>query len=295
MAFKYPLTMKAAQGLERDQWTLGDALLKECGPPSENGVNNGSFAKLLEAQQELAANGIDYAENTLRIYRDVSYWFSAATRIAAVSHRVHIECGSPQVLNAVLKAWEEHKAREHLKPNAPLALHMCARLLAEYKRELWAKAGGYEYDTRRAAAKKTLEAAKGSVKQARETAKAAIGPAARRMAQTSLQQAETARQRAIDELAALPKPSTLSPEESPAGLTPNFIFMTEMKHRARKATELAKETLTECDKLDLYEIRDTSLAMLQEEVMTAINTWREVMQKIAKESGRERAHLMVAT
>ena len=128
-AIRFPKTLQAAQRAEHDQWSLGDALLAECGAPGDDSTNNGSFRKLKAAQAELEAHGIEYAEITLRIYRDAAHNFPPDTRISGVSHRVHIECRSPAMLNAVLAAWKLEK------PGQPLALHACARLLVEIRRQ----------------------------------------------------------------------------------------------------------------------------------------------------------------
>jgi hypothetical protein len=69
----YEQTVEACLRHESSQWEIGDALLKECGPPGENGANNGSTAKLKEALEELDRNGLCYSLSTLRHMRDMSH------------------------------------------------------------------------------------------------------------------------------------------------------------------------------------------------------------------------------
>ena len=56
----FPRTIAAARALnDADQskwaalWALGDALIQECGPPGEDGVNNGSKSKIERASAAL--------------------------------------------------------------------------------------------------------------------------------------------------------------------------------------------------------------------------------------------------
>jgi hypothetical protein len=60
---------------------------------------------------------------------DAAHAFPPASRIAGVSHRVHIACCTPEMLNAVVAAWKLEK------PGKPLALHACDRLLVEIRRQ----------------------------------------------------------------------------------------------------------------------------------------------------------------
>lgn len=86
----FPKTLEAALSCEASQWVLGDALLKECGPPSDSSANNGSTALLNDAREMLLANGIEYAVVTLRKMRDLSHAFPPDKRLSGVSWSVHL-------------------------------------------------------------------------------------------------------------------------------------------------------------------------------------------------------------
>jgi hypothetical protein len=46
---KYPQVVAAYKNLNQSLWKVGDALLAECGPPSTQGVKDGSLVALREA------------------------------------------------------------------------------------------------------------------------------------------------------------------------------------------------------------------------------------------------------
>lgn len=73
---KYPLMRAAARKIQNAQWALGDAILLECGPPSSNGINDGSLQTLKEAQDILfKEEHCEIALNTLLRYREIAYKF----------------------------------------------------------------------------------------------------------------------------------------------------------------------------------------------------------------------------
>jgi len=64
----FPLTIAAAHDIKSEQslWNLGDALVKECGPPSLPGKQTGSDDKLKEAKKALEQAGFQYSVEHLR-------------------------------------------------------------------------------------------------------------------------------------------------------------------------------------------------------------------------------------
>lgn len=103
---EFPKTLAAARNAEKSQWNIGDAILEECGPPGEDNSNNGSWQKIEAASKALHLEGLEYAANSLRIYRDVCYSFPLARRLASVSFSVHVEAGSPEMLNKIIAELE---------------------------------------------------------------------------------------------------------------------------------------------------------------------------------------------
>jgi hypothetical protein len=58
----FPLTLAAANDAEKSQWAIGDALVKECGPPGDDHSNNGSGKRITAALKFLAENGLEFSE-----------------------------------------------------------------------------------------------------------------------------------------------------------------------------------------------------------------------------------------
>jgi hypothetical protein len=94
----------AAQERERSLWEIGDALLEECGPPSEDGRDNGSREKLEEAAAEIEQLNIEgYSAGRLYNLRKVAHNFPPDRRVPGVSWDAHRLAGSPEMLEAIIK------------------------------------------------------------------------------------------------------------------------------------------------------------------------------------------------
>ena len=86
MPTQFPLTLAAAKDAEKSQWAIGDALVKECGPPGADHSNNGASAKIAAVAKFLAENGREFSESYLRRLRQVAFAFSdVRTRSSSVS------------------------------------------------------------------------------------------------------------------------------------------------------------------------------------------------------------------
>jgi hypothetical protein len=93
-------TIAAALTKQRTNMELGDALIEECGPPGETGIMNGSIARLECARLALEEAGIEYATNSLRMYRDVASVFPPALRYPQITWSLYkIFQGYPQLLH----------------------------------------------------------------------------------------------------------------------------------------------------------------------------------------------------
>jgi hypothetical protein len=279
--------------VERDQWALGDALLEECGAPGDDGVNNGSGAKLQAAQVELAADGFEYEVDTLRKYRDLSATFPAGTRIPAVSHRVHIECRTPGMLKAVLTAWEKEK------PGQKLALHACARLITEIRRQVTVK-WEREWAVKHEAAQKKRAAADVWVTAAKAKQMAAAPGPDRESAAVEVRKAVRAAERAaaeVEKAAAPPKGDPLVPP--PAEKIPAMLFSMEMLSKAMKAVTLANEALGLAEEKlgsyrqgdDYHGLNEDDFGAVVEQALKAADRWRSVAALFQKASGKKGIHL----
>jgi hypothetical protein len=281
MTIKFPQTVAAAKAMELDQWKLGDALLKECGLPSESGINNGSYTKLQAAQAELEGHGIDYELSTLRRYRDVAHAFPPATRVAGTSHRVHLECCTPDMLNAVLAIWKKEKG------NKPLTSDACAQLRAELHRQRmnkWQQESKVAHDT----AKAKRDKAQISVREAKtkhntertETSKAAVDRA-ERAAREADKEVEATRPPPKGNPLAVPTPEKLT----------SIVYSLEVISKARQAVKLAELIEEMSTQTDLRRLDDDALAGGIEQSLIAANKWREIAQMLQGLTSTKGVHL----
>jgi hypothetical protein len=117
----WPKSTKAVRSQEKSNWDIGNALIEECGPPSENGVNNDSLANIKQFCEFLfSAYGIERTVSTLREVRDVCYVFQGAGQPAPVSWTIYcIFRGNPDLL---LNWIAEHPEEGMSKKDAKLML-----------------------------------------------------------------------------------------------------------------------------------------------------------------------------
>jgi hypothetical protein len=105
MTTKYDRTSTAIAERDRSLWEIGDALLAECGPPSEDGRDNGSYEMLKAAAAELEHMKIEgYTVGRLFNLRKMAHNFPAARRASGVSWAAHRSAGSLEMLEAIVKA-----------------------------------------------------------------------------------------------------------------------------------------------------------------------------------------------
>jgi hypothetical protein len=103
---KYPNTIAAIKSAERSQWEIGDALLEECGPPSDQGIQDGSREKLAEAYEEIKEQLGDDESWSIRYLaqlRQVAFSFPERCR-RHLSWRTHLEAGDPDILDEIIKS-----------------------------------------------------------------------------------------------------------------------------------------------------------------------------------------------
>lgn len=105
---QFPKTIaavKAREGaifaVEDCLWRIGDALIEECGPPGEHGVNTGSNDKLEQCAKELAEAGFKrYGLDMLVKLRRTAAAFPDVKRLTSVSWSVHDIAGDDETLLA---------------------------------------------------------------------------------------------------------------------------------------------------------------------------------------------------
>ena len=88
--------MAAVRAAEKCLWKIGDALIKECGPPGDHGVNTGALDKLEQCARELRRLGLEtYSLDYLRELRRTAANFPDGDRSPSVPLTVHSEAGDP--------------------------------------------------------------------------------------------------------------------------------------------------------------------------------------------------------
>ena len=102
---KFPLCDAAVRKTKGGEWELADAILAECSDPGENGVRNGSQAKMKEMQEEIAKNhGVELSVVRIRKLRNAASTFLPDRRRPAVSLEGHLTAGTPEALDEFIKS-----------------------------------------------------------------------------------------------------------------------------------------------------------------------------------------------
>lgn len=101
MSETFPLTLKAVNKAESDQWAIADALEKEI-ETTENG--HPKHGELDRCSKWLASKGRQYSKVTLGTYFATAKQFPTALRdLGSASFSAHVQAGSPEVLQAAIE------------------------------------------------------------------------------------------------------------------------------------------------------------------------------------------------
>ncbi|MGA8693582.1 MAG: hypothetical protein WB689_06995 [Xanthobacteraceae bacterium] len=102
---KFPLCDAAVRKMEGGKWDLAYAILAECSESGEDGVQNGSYAKMEAMRYEIAKNhGVDLTFERIRKLRKVASAFPPGRRRPDVSLEGHLEAGTPEALDAFINS-----------------------------------------------------------------------------------------------------------------------------------------------------------------------------------------------
>lgn len=108
---KFPKVLAAARQIEIDQWALGDALIDECGEPTEaarrrsagGSGGDGSYAKLEECSKFLGEQGLpNYSVRYLAELRQTATDFRGRDRKTNLSWSAHVAAKEPETLKAIV-------------------------------------------------------------------------------------------------------------------------------------------------------------------------------------------------
>jgi hypothetical protein len=102
---EFPLCDAAVAKMKDSGWELADAIVEECSETGDDGVRNGSHAKMEAMHEEIDKNhGVTLSLERIRKLRQVASAFPRSRRRPAVSIEGHLEAGSPDALDAFIKS-----------------------------------------------------------------------------------------------------------------------------------------------------------------------------------------------
>jgi hypothetical protein len=102
---RFPRCDAAVRKTEGGEWELADAIVAECSETGEDGVRNGSQAKMVAMREEIARNrGVDLSFERIRKLRKVATAYPPDRRRPGVSLEGHFEAGTPEALEALINS-----------------------------------------------------------------------------------------------------------------------------------------------------------------------------------------------
>jgi hypothetical protein len=100
---EYKNILHAMQTLDKARWDLGDALVAECGAPDPTSASYEGPGKLRAAWHTIRENGYECCTlEDLSKLRRVAYVFKQSTRRSDISWDLHVESGTPEMLQAIM-------------------------------------------------------------------------------------------------------------------------------------------------------------------------------------------------
>jgi hypothetical protein len=289
MSVKFPLTLEAAQDLERlegrGQWKIGDALLKECGPPGESSKTDGSRAKLDAVVQELFEHGLEYDIRYIASLREVAFNFPKASRDPTVSWSVHRHAQTPEILQAIVQGAGKKRITNAYVTDV---------------RDRWTERERAQQERDRKAAlekaRRDAEAAEKAEAEARKRAREAEDEAERARLKKEADEARKRKNLAKDTIRenrnAPKKSNKKTTTAPPVGEVGGMAIEAKVIAQALNALAMAKET----KKLigpHAKNLPDDAVAALAETALKAANAWTDVANVVRSHSGNKRGHLSV--
>jgi hypothetical protein len=273
----FPLTIIEGRKLNREQWDFGDALLEECGAPSEAAKHDGSRHRIVEAVAALEADGQEYDERYLAMLREIAWKFPPNRRHLKVSWSAHRHAQTPDLLDAIVAG-------------AP-AGQTISNAYVDAVRKGDQERQKQEREEALAEAKAAEAEAKAAMKTAKAKRKAAQTDAERWAAEAeanlAAEKAEEAR-RAAEEAKIAPKrgkPRTVHPDDVE-------VLYGEQKaskcaHEAKRLSKDAKRFV----KSRLNKISAVMIAALTEEGLGVANAWNDFATMVRRSTIHQRSHL----
>lgn len=271
MDVKFPKCLRAAKAMEGDAWELGDALLSETGESSKS---------LIAVQAELAANGFEHPYPTLAKWRQAAQAFPKSQRVPGVSITAHMEAGSADNLDLVIKV-----ARKEGR-----------KITAEYVRAAtYAAAQAERNEVRRLKQQAEAEAAEAEAEEKRATERQRRAKDEEERARAARERVAAAnKKRAAKERATTIKVAPKWERKPPAEEhVPDLVVVTSLIAKASEAKLLARSAKTQLGKGAIAQLPEKYVAGLIEDAMSAANAWSEVAVLLRKAAPKRGAHLSV--
>ncbi len=247
----------------KDLWDLGEALIKDCGEPSDE--HEGHYDKIERATAELEKRGFNYTLNNLVKIREVAFIFPNPRR-RRLGFWLHEEAGNPDMLDAVVK---QAKADDE-------------NVTALYIRGI-VSAWRSKQDAER---KDKNQAAKTRKLKAKEKKLAAKTEESKAKAQAEIDAANEE----IEETKSAPaRREAAPPDEDEMPLVLNEL---ELMRSAREAKRLANEAKRLIGNR-AHELSPQAIAVLTEISLEAANLWTDVANTVRKATLNKRGHLAV--
>jgi hypothetical protein len=271
---EFPQLLAIVVRRDKSQWEIGDQLIKDCGPVGEWPYRDGSRSKVEQAANYLLGNGHDYSVITLAQYREIASDFPSNRRHKHLAWSTHLAAGSADVLDAIVAG----SKGKRFGPEYVRAVRAAQRRAEEQERA-----------AEREKAQREAEKAAREVERAKEQLKSSSvdeKPAARvkvERAKEHLLAAKHAARTPPKQLTGKVKPSDMG------GLVAEVSVWAEMGKAAHAVTKIEKALTIEV----IAAARPTAIAAMREDAIGAMNTWKRIVDRLAKVSPpkQQRGHL----
>lgn len=282
---EFPLLLKAVEKADNhqwtDQWAIGDALIAECGPPSERGDNDGSFGRIAEASKYLVRKGHDaYTVGWLRQIRETAWNFRNATdRDIQIAWGAYRAAATPEYLKAIIAG-----AQKGTKITQDY-IEGIRRVQAEHARQ-----EREEQNRKATAAREKAEAEEAAaLKRVRDAEEAAEKEAAQAEAKKAARRTERAKEKEQEtKVAPRKKAGAPKPEEVPQ-LVAEMTFMANASRSVVLARQAVKDLQSCLDQLSPKGAKALTSAAIE-----AANAWSDAAHAIRNGvGGQQDSHLSV--
>jgi hypothetical protein len=274
---KYPGVLAAVRQGEKAIWKIGDELIAALGNPPKSTVRDESRKKFEPVAEELLEHGYEYGVESLSKIRRTAADFPPSRRHPGVSFTAHQEAGSPDILDAILKA----------TPKGTLISKRYIRaakkgMFDEKSRET--KAAHNKAKAAEKAAEKERERARQAQKDAKDEAERKAAAERERIA---AEKAAAARQKAKD---SQPPPEKKPPENfTPKKLADGMVgaeFSVKLKEAKTLLTKMTNGIEPIVDQLS-----QTTVESWTEQLLDIAETARKLADLIRRNQPTRRGHL----